>query len=88
MLDPGPIKWDALAGLLLQRLTIGDERLFELRRLVLALSQGCQRKAQIVLGHSPVERHALAGLLRQRLAIGDDGLFELRRPAFALPKQR
>ena len=76
-----------LAGPFLQRLAIGDDGLFELRRPALALPEDLQRKPRLLWVMAQVERHALAGLFLQRLAIGDDGLFELRRPALALPER-
>jgi hypothetical protein len=72
--------------LFLQRLAIGEHRFFELRRATLAVPEGPQHSAQIVLGYGPVERYTLASSFLQRLAIGDDGLFELRRATLAVPE--
>src|SRR5215471_3139411 len=80
---PGPSERRALARPFLQRLAIGCDGLFELRRPTLAFSEYAKRIAQIVLGCGPIKRHALAGLFLQCLAIGDNGLFELRRPTLA-----
>src|SRR5262245_27703573 len=81
----GPVERHALASVFLQRLAIGDNGLFELRRSALAPSKSGKGNAQTDLGHGPLEWHALAGPFLQSLAEGNDGLFELRRPTLALP---
>src|SRR5262245_33584962 len=84
----GPIEWHALARVFLQRLAIGDDRLFELRRPALALPEERKRTAQTVLGHGPIEWHALKGTFLQRPAIRRDALFHLGRPALAPAEAR
>ena len=83
---PGPPERHTLARPFLQRLAIGSDSLFKLRRPALASPKSGKRITQIVLGPGPFERHTLAGLFLQYLAIGGDSLFEFRRPTLPAPK--
>src|SRR5262249_59197736 len=76
VLGLGPGERHAFAGLFLQRLAIGSNRLVELRRPTLAPPEIEERNAKIVLCQSPLERRRLTGPLLQHLAVGGDGLFQ------------
>jgi hypothetical protein len=52
----------------------GRDRLFQSRGAALALAEGSERSAKIVLGHRPIERHALARCFLQGVAKGRDRL--------------
>src|SRR6516225_5800868 len=80
----GPQERHALVGSLLQRLAVGGDSLFKLRRPALASSKSGKRITQIVLCRGPLARLALAGPFLQRLTESGGSLFELRRPALAL----
>jgi hypothetical protein len=85
-LGPCPFERHLFAGLFLQRLTIGGDGLFELRRPALTLAQPPKRKTEIDLGSRPGERIALAGCSREDAPNGGEGLFKAccagrRRPS-------
>jgi hypothetical protein len=62
-LDFGPFKRLLLAGEFLQRLPIGSDGFFNLRRFSLALPEREERGAQIDQRLSPFGRYSLAVLL-------------------------
>ena len=61
-----------LAGVFLERLTIGGNGLLELCGTALALAEFPERKAEIVLRRGPVERDALTRLQVDDAAIPVD----------------
>src|SRR5262245_17828493 len=82
VLDHGPIDPRTLTSIFLQRLAKGSQRLFELRRPILALPEACERRAEIVLGRGPLQRRPLARSFFQRLSICCDRLLEFRGSTF------
>ena len=66
----------ALAGALLEGGAVGGDGLLEASGAALALTEGRERVAEVVLGRGPGEGHAVAGVLREGGAIGGDGLLE------------
>src|SRR6202023_3891942 len=62
VLGRGPLKRHAIAGQLLQGLTIGFDGPLEPRRAALPLAKRFERGAETYLGRGPIERRAFAGI--------------------------
>ena len=70
----GPVERHAPAGEFLEGFAIGGDRLLQPRRSALALAEGLECIAEIVLGRGPLQRYALAGVFLEGVAIGGDRL--------------
>ena len=74
----------ARASVFFQRRPIGRDRLLQPCRAALALAEGPERVAEVLLRHGPFERHARASAFFQRRPVGRDRLLQPCRSALAL----
>jgi len=73
-----------IAGMDIERHAAGGNRLCQSRCIALALAQGQECKAEVVLGRGPLGRHREAGLNLERRAESGHSLCQARLAAFAL----
>src|SRR6478736_5559464 len=76
VLSAGPFERHSLAGVFLERLAIGGNRLLKALGSALTCPKRFKRGAEILLGHGPIERHALEGVFLECLAIGGNRLLK------------